>query len=157
MCVRYNLHSNKACFFMFDDCYGLVQPCYNRLELSANMTTKVIVLATINKAAIYYKFKEGMIFHSDRGVRYVAKATRNVLESYNILQSMGGAGDCWDNAVVESFFKSLKTELIYGTELRETKKMRNEIFEYIETWYRKQRRYPYLGYQTIEEFNKTEY
>ena len=75
------------------------------------------------------------------------------MKSYNIVQSMSRAGNCWDNAVAESFFKSLKTELIYGTKLVGAKQMRSKIFEYIEIWYRKQRRHSYLDYQTIEEFN----
>lgn len=64
-----------------------------------------------------------------------------------------GAGNCWDNAVAESFFKTLKTKLIYGTKSIGAKQMRTKIFEYIEIWHRKQRRHSYLGYQTIEEFN----
>lgn len=94
-----------------------------------------------------------MIFHSDRGTQYAAKATRNMLKSHNIVQSMSRARNCWDNAVAESFFKSLKTELIYGTKLVGAKLMRSKIFEYIEIWYRKQRRHAFLDYQTIEEFN----
>ena len=122
-------------------------------NLSTNMTTKDTVLAAINKAAVQYSFEEGMLFHSDRGIQYASKATRNTLKSYNIVQSMSRVRNCWDNAVAESFFKSLKTELIYGTKLIGAKQMRNNIFEYIEIWYRKQRRHSYLGYQTIEEFN----
>ena len=122
-------------------------------NLSSNMTTKDTVLAAINKATSQYSFEDGMVFQSDRGTQYASKATRNTLESYNIDQSMSRARNCWDNAVAESFFKSLKTELIYGTKLMGAKQMRNGIFEYIEIWYRKQRRHSYLGYQTIEEFN----
>ena len=122
-------------------------------NLSSNMTTKDTVLAAINKATSQYSFEDGMVFHSDRGTQYASKATRNTLESYNIDQSMSRARNCWDNAVAESFFKSLKTELIYGTKLMGAKQMKNGIFEYIEIWYRKQRRHSYLDYQTIEEFN----
>lgn len=68
-------------------------------------------------------------------------------------QSMSRKGDCWDNALAESFFKSLKNELIYGSKLVGVKQMKYKIFEYIEIWYKKQRRHSYLGYQTIEEFN----
>ena len=61
--------------------------------------------------------KKGMLFHSDRGVQYVSKKFTNVLDSYGIIRSMSRKGNCWDNAVAESFFKSLKTELIYGNKL----------------------------------------
>src|SRR5690606_41502359 len=63
-------------------------------------------------------------------------------------------GNCWDNAVAESFFKSLKTELIYGNKLISKEQMKLEIFEYIEIWYNRKRRHSALNYATIEEFNK---
>ncbi|MWB95183.1 IS3 family transposase [Flavobacterium sp. GA093] len=62
--------------------------------------------------------------------------------------------DCWDNAVAESFFKLLKTELIYGNKLIIKEQMELEIFEYIEIWYNKKRRHSALNFKTIEEFNK---
>ena len=67
--------------------------------------------------------------------------------------SFPGKGNCWDNAVAESFFKSLKTELIYGNKLITKQQMELEIFEYIEIWYNKKRRHSALNYKTIEEFN----
>ncbi len=66
---------------------------------------------------------------------------------------MSRKGNCWDNAVAESFFKSLKTELIYGNKLIFRKQMENEIFQYIEIWYNRKRRHSSLNYKTIEEFN----
>jgi putative transposase len=135
----------------------IVMDLFNRdiigWNLSSNMTTKDTVLAAINKAAMQYSFEDGMVFHSDRGAQYASKTTRSTLKSYNIVQRVSRARNCWDNAVAESFFKSLKTELIYGTKLMGAKQMKNRIFEYIEIWYRKQRRHSYLDYQTIEEFN----
>lgn len=66
---------------------------------------------------------------------------------------MSRKGNCWDNAVAEGFFKSLKTELIYGYKLITKQQMELEIFEYIEIWYNKKRRHRALNYKTIEEFN----
>jgi putative transposase len=66
---------------------------------------------------------------------------------------MSCKGDCWDTAVAESFFKSLKTELVYGSRVISAEQMELEIFEYIEIWYKK-RRHSALNYKTIEEFNK---
>ncbi len=135
----------------------IVMDLFNRdiigWNLSNNMTTKDTILASLNKVAKQYNINQGMIFHSDRGSQYASKPTRNTLMSYGIIQSMSRAGNCWDNAVAESFFKSLKTELIYGTKLIGAKQMKNNIFEYIEIWYRKQRRHSFLDYQTIQEFN----
>ena len=61
--------------------------------------------------------------------------------------------NCWDNVVAESFFKSLKTELIYGNKLISKEQMKLEIFEYIEIWYNRKRGHSALNYTTIEEFN----
>lgn len=96
---------------------------------------------------------KGLIFHSDRGVQYASNKFVKTIESYNVIRSMSRKGNCWDNAVAESFFKSLKTELIYGNKLISKEKMELEIFEYIEVWYNKKRQHGTLHYKTIEEFN----
>jgi putative transposase len=97
-------------------------------------------------------FKEGMIFHSDRGIQYACKQTVNLLQYYRVDQSMSRKGNCWDNAVAESFFKSFKTELIYGTKLKTREQMRLDVFEYIESRYNHKRRFSALGNLTIDEF-----
>ncbi len=97
-------------------------------------------------------FKEGMIFHSDRGIQYACKQTVNLLQYSRVDQSMSGKGNCWDNAVAESFFKSFKTELIYGTKLKTKEQMRLHVFEYIESRYNHKRRFSALGNLTIDEF-----
>ena len=66
---------------------------------------------------------------------------------------MSRRGNCYDNAVAESFFKSLKTELIYGNKLITKEQMKLQIFEYIEIWYNQKRRHSALKYMTIKEFN----
>ena len=66
---------------------------------------------------------------------------------------MSRKGNCWDDAVGDSFFRSLKTELIYGNKLISKEQMKLEIFEYIEIWYNRKRRHSALNYATIEEFN----
>ena len=121
---------------------------------SDGMSAQQTVLPAIKKANANRNFVKGMLFHSDRGVQYACKATVNTLNSYNITQSMSRKANCWDNAVAESFFKSLKTELIYGKKLMSKQQMKTAIFEYIEIWYRKKRRHSYLKYKTIPEFNK---
>ena len=65
---------------------------------------------------------------------------------------MSGKGNCWDNAVAESFFKTFKSELVYGTKLKTREQMRLYVFEYIETWYNHKRRFSALGNLTIDEF-----
>ena len=136
----------------------IVMDLFNRdiigWTLSPNMTAQDTVIAAINKATTNSPFQNDMIFHSDRVIQYIAKATVNMLRSYKVIQSMSRKENCWDNAVAETFFKSLKTGLLYGYKLMDKKQMRLAIFEYIEVWYRKQRRHSYLDYQTIEEFNE---
>src|SRR5690606_29871480 len=88
-----------------------------------------------------------------RSVQYANKKFANTIESYGVTRSMSRKGNYWDNAVAESFFKSLKTELIYGNKLIMKQQMELEIFEYIEIWYNKKRRHRALNYKTIEENN----
>ena len=86
-----------------------------------------------------------MIFHSDRGVQYANKKFDNTIESYGLIRSISKKGNYWDNAVVESFFKSLITELIYCNKLITKGRMNLDIFEYNEIWYNKKRRYSALN------------
>ncbi|WP_242400756.1 IS3 family transposase [Flavobacterium indicum] len=122
-------------------------------SLSNTMNTEDTTLSAWKMAIKNRIVEKGLIFHSDRGVQYANKKFANTIESYGVIRSMSRKGNCWDNAVAESFFKSLKTELIYGNKLITKKQMELEIFEYIEIWYNKKRRHSSLNYKTIEEFN----
>jgi len=97
-----------------------------------------------------------LIFHSDRGIQYACEAFTNILNANPLVtRSMSRKGNCWDNAVAESFFKSIKVECIYTTEYPNQSTAQVSIFEWIETWYNRLRRHSALGYLTIEEFEKT--
>lgn len=120
--------------------------------VSDRMNASDTVIPAILMASKRRQFKEGMIFHSDRGVQYASKNTVNLLQSFGMRQSMSRKGNCWDNAVAESFFKSFKTELVYGMKLKSKEEMRICIFEYIEVWYKRQRRHSALENLTIKEF-----
>jgi transposase InsO family protein len=96
--------------------------------------------------------QKDLIFHSDRGVQYSCNSFVNLLESYSITQSMSRKGNCWDNAVAESYFKTLKSELIYGNQLVSKDKMKSMLFEYVEIYYNQNRRHSALGNLTIKEF-----
>ena len=121
-------------------------------SLSTAMNTEETTLAAWKMAIKNRSVQKGLIFHSDRGVQYANKKFANTIESYGVIRSMSRKGNCWDNAVAESFFKSLKTELIYGNKLITKQQMKLEIFEYIEIWYNKNRRHGALNFKTIEEF-----
>lgn len=122
-------------------------------SLSNGMSTEETSLAAWKMAIRNRGVQKGLIFHSDRGIQYANNKFANTIESYGVIRSMSRKGNCWDNAVAESFFKSLKTELIYGNKLITKQQMELEIFEYIEIWYNKKRRHSALNYKTIEEFN----
>ena len=84
--------------------------------------------------------------HSDRGCQYASQAYREVLTAHGIRCSMSRKGDCWDNAVAESFFGTLKTELVHRTRWLTRLAARTAVFEYIEVFYNRRRRHSYLGY-----------
>jgi transposase InsO family protein len=92
------------------------------------------------------------IYHSDRGVQYASKDFRDVLKQYGFLQSMSRKGNCYDNAVAESFFHTLKTEHVYWHRYTTRAEARQSIFEYIEMFYNRQRRHSALGYRSPISF-----
>jgi transposase InsO family protein len=122
-------------------------------SLSDGMSTNETTLASWKMAIRKRTVQNGLIFHSDRGVQYANNKFANVLESYKVTRSMSRTGNSWDNAVAESFFKSLKTESIYGNKLIPKEQMKLQVFEYIELWYNQKRRHSALKYMTIKEFN----
>ena len=96
-----------------------------------------------------------LIFHSDRGTQYACNEFTKILKANKlIIQSMSRKGNCWDNAVAESFFKTIKVEWIYNQNFINQEQAQLSIFEWIESWYNRRRRHSAIGYQTIEEFEK---
>ena len=87
----------------------------------------------------------GIIVHSDRGIQYCSKNFKEQLNTYKCLQSMSSTGDCYDNAVTESFFHILKTELVYHRKYESRYQARKSIFKYIEMFYNRVRIHSYLG------------
>jgi transposase InsO family protein len=94
----------------------------------------------------------GLLHHSDRGVQYACGEYRDLLRSQGIECSMSRRGDCYDNAVVESFFKTLKAELVYHEHYATREQARRSVFEYLEVFYNRKRLHSSLGYQTPEQF-----
>lgn len=122
-------------------------------SFSNNLTAKDTCVRAYQMAVRHRKPQPGMIFHSDQGVQYASEEFRNTLDK-NVVQSMSRIGNCWDNAVAESFFKTLKCELIYGNRTLTPLQLELELFEYIEIWYNKIRRHSALKNMTIDEFWK---
>ncbi len=93
----------------------------------------------------------GLIHHSDRGVQYAAGPYRDVLERHGITQSMSRRGNCLDNAPMESFFASLKTEHVHQARFRTREAAKAAVFDYLEVFYNRQRLHSALGYRTPAE------
>jgi putative transposase len=97
---------------------------------------------------------EGLIHHSDRGRQYASYAYQELLRGYGIIQSMSRSGNCYDNAYMESFFGTLKTELVHGEKYRRRLEAKLSIFEYVEIFYNRQRRHSALGYMSPEQYER---
>jgi putative transposase len=88
----------------------------------------------------------GLLHHSDRGSQYTAADYRELLAQYGIVMSMSGKGDCYDNALMESFFGTRKTECVDRQSFQSRSQARQAIFEYLEAFYNRQRLHSSLGY-----------
>jgi putative transposase len=95
-----------------------------------------------------------VVHHSDRGVQYACDEYRNALIDAEITPSMSRTADCWDNAVVESFFSTLKLELVYRTTFANHDAARAALFQYIECFYNRRRLHSSLGYVSPEEYER---
>jgi putative transposase len=98
----------------------------------------------------------GLLFHSDRGSQYASNAFRRRLWRYRMRQSMSRKGNCWDNAVAESFFATLKKELVRDQTFETRASARSQVFEYIEVFYNRQRAHSLLDYETPTSFETCE-
>lgn len=128
-------------------------------SLSKDMSAEKTSIAAWRMAVKNRPISQELIFHSDRGVQYACQTFANLLNSYKYVErSMSRKGNCWDNAVAESFFKTIKVEHIYRNRYLNQEQAALSVFEWIETWYNKNRRHAALGNLTINEFNmKFEY
>jgi transposase InsO family protein len=121
--------------------------------MGRRMTAGLMIQALI-MACMHRRPPEGAIFHSDRGSQYCSDEFRGYLGLYRMRQSMSGVGDPWDNAPVESFFKTLKSELCGDRAFGTRAEARTAIFEYLEVFYNRKRLHSTLGYQTPEEYEQ---
>lgn len=97
-------------------------------------------------------YSDDLVTHTDRGSQYAAEAYRDKLELHGIKASMSRKGNCYDNAFVESFFRTLKVELVYRRKFKTRAEARAAIFEFIEVWYNRNRIHSSIGYLTPVEF-----
>jgi putative transposase len=138
-------------------------------SLSTDMTTKNTSVEAIKMAIRNRGIKDGLIFHSDRGIQYACDEFRRVIVKNKILQSMSRKANCWDNAVAERFFKlfsmrdecgdegrikTLKAEMIYHRKFIDQQSAKLEVFGYIEGFYNTKRTHSALGYKTPKQIEE---
>jgi putative transposase len=124
-------------------------------NLSDNMSAIDTTMAAFKKAAKNRNLKKEdlLMFHSDRGVQYACTEFTNLLNDYNCKQSMSRKGNCWDNAVAESFFKTIKIECIENLTIQNQQMANSILFRYIEGWYNTKRIHSSLdGKSPLEAF-----
>ncbi|WP_244154749.1 IS3 family transposase [Pedobacter soli] len=124
-------------------------------SLSDNMEAKNTTVRAFQMAKANRRIGDKLIFHSDQGVQYACSEFRKQLMGLPIIQSMSRKGNCWDNAVAESFFKTMKTEMVYQRNFKTKKQAYLAVFEYIEIWYNRKRIHSSLGYLTPLEVEET--
>lgn len=117
--------------------------------LEARLATDALTMALWRR-----KPGRDLLHHSDRGVQYASGDYQQTLREHGITCSMSRKGDCWDNAVAESFFATLEWELIQESDWHTHEEARRAIFDYIEVWYNRQRRHSSLGYKSPAEFEE---
>lgn len=129
---------------------AVVMDLYSRAiigwSLQSRMTQQ-LVCDTLTMALFRRAFPKGVIVHSDRGSQYCSRRYQKLLQQNELLCSMGRTGCCYDNAAMESFFHSLKVELVHREFYPTRDDARQAIFEYIEVYYNRQRRHSAIGYQ----------
>ena len=116
-------------------------------RLTVELAEGALTMALANR-----KPSAGLLHHSDRGSQYAAHRYQRLLGEHGITSSMSRTGNCWDNACVESFFGTLKRELVYHRHYATRGEAKRDIFEYIEVFYNRLRRHSTLGYYSPAEF-----
>ena len=123
-------------------------------SMSNRLTAKTTTIAALKQAIGRQRPLPGLIFHSDQGVQFAAVDFRQILLKNGMIQSMSSKGNCYDNAVAESFFHTLKTELVHHERYETRFQARRSVFEYIEMFYNRDRLHSALNYQSPLEFKE---
>lgn len=133
---------------------GVLDLCSRKIvgwSMTDHMRTDLVAEA-LKMAIVQREPDKNLLHHSDRGVQYVSEDYQHLLKSHGMVVSMSGHGDCWDNAVMESFWSTLKGELVEQTRYATRADARQSIFEYIEVFYNRKRLHSSIGYRSPESF-----
>ena len=120
-------------------------------SMASRMTSR-LVLDALDMAVGRRRPGPGLLHHSDRGSQYACGDYQKALQAHGMICSMSRKGDCWDNAPMESFFHTLKTEMVHHRDYRTRGEAKTDIFEYIEVFYNRNRSHSALGFCTPEEY-----
>jgi putative transposase len=134
---------------------SVVIDCFSRRVVGWSMTDHLRsegVAEALTMALQGRKPGKGLLHHSDRGVQYACQRYRTLLADHDVQCSMSRTGNCYDNALAESFFSTFKCELVHRLRYRTRAEARASIFEWIECWYNRQRRHSSLGFMSPEAF-----
>jgi putative transposase len=134
-----------------------IMDLYSRKIIGWSMKNRItldLVIEALNMAIKQRKSSRGLLLHSDRGSQYASYCYQALLGKKGILCSMSRKGNCWDNAVMESFYRTLKVELIYQKKYETRIEAQRDIFEYIEIFYNRERLHSSIGYNSPEEYEK---
>jgi putative transposase len=123
----------------------LTSRCVVGWAVSASLST-ALPLAALRRALRWRQPRAGLLAHTDRGSQYASRAYRALLHAHGITASMSRRGDCWDNAVAESFFATLEHELLAATDFHSHTEATRAIADFIDHWYNPERRHSSLGY-----------
>lgn len=121
------------------------------LSMGEKMDT-ALIKQSLGQALKHRNPPKGLIHHSDRGSQYTSEEFERLAKEHGIILSMSSTGNCFDNAVAESFFHTLKTEHVYQRRFETREEAKRSIFEYIEVFYNRQRLHSFLGYLSPEEY-----
>jgi transposase InsO family protein len=121
--------------------------------LGSTLETSLVDRA-LDTALMHRRPARGLLHHSDRGCQYTSQRYRSRLADEGIAISMSRKGNCWDNAVAESFFATLKNELIYRRSWTSRLELRSALFEYLEVFYNRRRLHSFLDYKTPAQFEQ---
>lgn len=111
-------------------------------------------MRALNKAIMRRRPDRGLLIHSDRGIQYASRDFREQLTKQGFIQSMSRKGNCWDNAVAESFFHTLKTQLIHHVSFRDSQEAEQRLFNYMEIYYNRRRRHSTNNYKSPVAFEE---
>jgi len=140
LAVVIDLYSRKVVGWAMDD------------NMQSKLVNDAMLMAIINRRPK----TEGIIWHTDQGSQYSSDSHRSLLRDFGIIQSMSRKGNCWDNAVSESFFHTLKTEMVNHRKFKTIEEAKHEIFEYIEVFYNRIRLHSANDYLSPIEFESME-